>query len=134
MRRAPGSQPGLEVTLRGGWAERPRAPVREDVEHLTKPLPVLGQLVDPRRRGRIELPATNDSALLERLQTRGEDVRAAAVEPGMEIRVAELVVLEKLADDEQRPALAHEVEGVRHRAVLVVAAGHAPIVTTSLHN
>ena len=43
----------------------------------------------------------------------------------MEIGVAKLVVLEQLADDEQRPALADEVEGVRHRAVLVVALGHS---------
>ncbi len=121
MRSAPGSQPGSRSPVAAGWAERSRAPVREDVEHLPQTLSVLGELVDPGRRGRIELPATNDSALLERLQARGEDVRAAAVEPRMEIRVAELIVLEQLADDEQRPALAHEVEGVRHRAVLVVA-------------
>ena len=52
----------------------------------------------------------------------------------MQIRVAELVVLEELANDEQRPALAHEVEGVRHRAVLAVAASHAAIVPTMLPN
>ena len=98
--------------------------MREDVEHLTETLPVLGELVDPGRSGRIELPATDDSAVLERLQPRSEDVRAAAVESRMEIGVAELVVLEELADDEQRPALAHEVEGVRHRAVLRVALRH----------
>ena len=126
MRRAPGSQPGSRSPSRGGRAERPRAPVCEDVEHLTETLAVLGELVDPGRRGRLELPATDDSALLERLQPRGEDVRAAAVEPRMEIRVAELVVLEELANDEQRPALAHEVEGVRHRAVLRIAPSHAP--------
>ena len=98
--------------------------MREDVEHLAQPLAVLGELVDPRRGRRVEPSPPDDAALLERLQARGEDVRAAAVEPGVQIRVAQRALLEQLADDEQRPALADEVEGVRDRAVLVVALGH----------
>ena len=94
MRRAPAKPARLEIALLGGRAERLRAPVRKDVEHLAEALAVLGELVDPRRRRRIELPAADDSALLEGLQTRGEDVRPAAGEPRMQIRVAELVVLE----------------------------------------
>ena len=39
----------------------------------------------------------------------------------MEVGVTELLVLEELADDEQRPALADDVERVRDGAVLVVA-------------
>ena len=50
----------------------------------------------------------------------------------MEVQVAELAVLEELADDEQRPALTHEIEGVRDRAVLVVALRHAAIVAARL--
>ena len=123
---------GLEVAARRGRTERPRAPVREHVEHLAEPLAVLRELVDPRRRGRVELAAADDASLLERLQARGEDVRAAAGETCVEIRVAELVVLEELADDEQRPALTDEVERMRHRAVLVVALRHAPIVAELL--
>ena len=46
------------------------------------------------------------------------------VEPRVEVRVAKRPLVEQLADDEQRPALADEVEGVRDRAVLVVALGH----------
>ena len=46
-------------------------------------------------------------------------------EPAVEVGVAELLVLEQLPDDEQRPALADDVERVRDRAVLVVALAHA---------
>ena len=96
----------------------------EDVQDGLAAPPVLRELVDPRRCGRIELPATNDAALLERLQARCEDVRSAAVEAGVEVRVAERAVVQELAHDEQRPALAHEIEGVCDRAVLLVTLPH----------
>jgi hypothetical protein len=39
----------------------------------------------------------------------------------VEVRVPKLIVLEELPDDEQRPALTHDVERMGERAVLVVA-------------
>ncbi len=47
------------------------------------------------------------------------------VQSPVEIRIAERTLVEQLAYDEQRPALPDEVEGVRDRAVLVVALAHA---------
>ena len=46
----------------------------------------------------------------------------------MEVGVAERALLEELADDEQRPALAHQVERVCHRAVLAVLLHQIAIV------
>ncbi len=46
----------------------------------------------------------------------------------MEVGITELLVLDELADDEQRPTLADDVESVRNGAVLVVALGHGGIV------
>ena len=87
-------------------------------------LAVLRELVDGGRSRWTSRRLLDDSTALEVLQPRGEDVRAAAVEPGVEIRVPQAALLEKLTDDEQRPALADEVEGVCDRAVLVVRLCH----------
>src|SRR5687768_4833678 len=97
----------------------------EHVEHLAEPRAVLRELVDPRSGRRIELAAAHDPSLLERLQARSEDVRPAAGKSRVEVRVAKLVVFQQLTDDQQGPALADEVERMRHRTVLVVALGHA---------
>ena len=121
IRIAPASQPGSSSSSRVGGPERARAPVREHVHDRAKLQSVLGQLVDGRRGGRREAPPRDDSVSLEVLEPGSEDVRPAAVEAGVEVRVPELAVLEKLTDDEQRPALADHVEGVCDRAVLVVA-------------
>ena len=115
---------GFQVVARHRRPERARTPVREHVQDVPEPLAVLGQLVDPRRRRWLELSPADDAALLERLQARREDVRSAARQPRVEVRVAKRTLVEQLANDEQRPALADEVEGVRDRAVLVVTLGH----------
>jgi hypothetical protein len=98
--------------------------VREHVQDLTQPFAVLGELVHPRRGRWLQATPPDDASLLERLQARGEDVGAAADEVRVEIRVALRALVQQLADDEQRPALPDEVEGMRHGAVLVVALGH----------
>ena len=65
----------------------------------------------------------HDAAGLELPQAGGQDVRPDPGEPGGEVGVAGRA-LQQLADDEQRPALAHEREGVRDRAVLVEPLPH----------
>ena len=69
---------------------------------------------------------------LELLEAGGEDVRAAADEVGVEVGVAELLVLQELPHDQERPALADDVERVGDRAVLVVAPHAAPDCTPAI--
>src|SRR5919106_2624803 len=111
----------LELDLLGRRPERPGAPVGEDEHHGAKLLPVLGELVDRGRGRRRQAPPPHDAIALELLEPGGEDVRPTSVKVGVEVGVAKLAVLDELADDQQRPALADDVEGVRDRAVLVVA-------------
>ena len=106
------------------------APVRQLAEDRREREAVLGQLVDGRGCGRRKLAPGDDAATLEILEAGGEDVRPATGERPMEVGVPQLAVLEELAHDEQRPALTHEVEGGRDRAVLVVAL-HADLDSTA---
>ena len=84
----------------------------------------LGELVHGRRGRRRELATADDSASLEVLQADGEDVRPAAGEVAVQIRVAKGPVLEQLANDEERPPLPDEVERMGDRAVVVVGLRH----------
>jgi hypothetical protein len=83
--------------------------------------PPVGLLVDPRRRGRGKLAASHDPGLLQPAQSLGEDVGARARQARLKVREA-LGPQQQLADDQERPALSHEVEGVRRRAPIIVRA------------
>ena len=61
---------------------------------------------------------------LEVAEPGREDVRPDSGQAFGEVGVA-LRPLHQLADDEQGPAVADDVEGVGHRAVLVVVLRHA---------
>jgi hypothetical protein len=125
----PGEPSRLEVRVPRRGAQRTCAPVRQHVHHRAELQSVLRELVDVRRGRWGEAPARHDSVTLELFETRGEDVRAAANEAGVKIGVPKLPVLEKLPYDQERPALAYDVECVRDRAVLVVALHTAPDCT-----
>ena len=119
VRSAFSSQPGGFSMSAGGGPSVCRPPARERADHGRERRAGLGELVDRRGGGRREPPARDHAARLELLEPGREHVRRAARQPLVEIAVAQRAVLE-LAHEQQRPALADEVERVGHRAVLVV--------------
>src|SRR5918994_3904187 len=115
-----------------GWrTDRPEPPERQLAHGRLEPLPVRGQLVDLRGRRRIQAPLGHDATALEVLESRGQDVRADAWKARREIGVP-LRALQKLPNDQERPALANEAEGMGDRAVLVVALAHGRSVARPL--
>jgi hypothetical protein len=90
------------------------------VDCLLELAPVLGQLVDGRGGRRRQLLPPHDSAGLEVAQPRREDVRADARQSAQQVGVAPGPV-QQVADDQQRPALADELERVGDGTVLGVA-------------
>ena len=79
----------------------------------------LGQLVDARARRRRELAPAHEPGLLELAQALGEHVGAEARQAGAQVGEA-LRAEQQLADDQQRPALADDVEGARDAAAVAV--------------
>src|ERR1700716_2553500 len=61
-----------------------------------------------------------DAGLLELAQPVGEQVRRDSGQPVAQVRVATCPLQRQLADDQQRPAIADDVERLRHSAVLIV--------------
>ena len=82
------------------------APAGELSEHRLQRLPGLGQLVPP---GPPLSDLSHDSVLLERAQTRGEDVGADTAEPAQQLGVAARPE-QQVPHDQKRPALADDVE------------------------
>src|SRR5581483_3287862 len=115
--------PRIELVLVGRRAEREEAPERELAHHRPEPLPVLRELVHARGGRRRQRAPGDDPVRLEVAQAGGEDVGADTGQVVDEVRVP-LRAVHQLADDEQRPALADQVERVSNRAVLVVALSH----------
>ena len=110
------ADPGL---ARGEGRHAAEAPER-DHDRLEL-APALGELVDPRSRGRGERAAADDARLLEVAQALGEDVGADVWESGAQVGEA-LGPQQQLADDEQGPALADDVEGACDPAAVAVRA------------
>ena len=106
----------------------PAAERRDDRLELLAPL---GQLVDARAGRRGKLAPPHDSRPLELAQALSEDVGAGVDDARAKIREA-LGAEQQLADDQQRPALADEIEGMRRRARFAVGTracgGHTPIL------
>ena len=97
--------------------ERGPAPERkDDLLEITAPV---GERVDVRRRRRRELVALDDARALEFAQAIGDDVGARVREASLEIGET-LRPEQQLADHEQRPALADEIESVGDRAAIAV--------------
>ena len=119
---------------RGEGGDAAEAPEREDDR--LELAPALGELVDPRSRGRGERAATHDARLLEVAQALGEDVGAHVGEPGAQVGEA-LGAQQQLAHHEQGPALADDVEGARDPAAVAVCAfarGHGSKSTLKLES
>ena len=123
MRRVDGHRVGGDDLLLPRIAHRLEAPGAER-EHDRLELAAVGrQLVDDDARARH--PA-DDAGRLQLLEPRRQDVARDARQPRGELSVAARPD-EQVADDEQGPALAHELQGPRDAAVLpVVACGHRP--------
>jgi len=80
-----------------------------------------GQLVHPGAGRRRELAPAHDRRPLQLLQPLGENVRTDAGQAGAQAGEA-LGAEHQLAHDEEGPALTDQVEGMRRRASVVVAA------------
>jgi len=113
---ADGAKSGLARREGGHAAEAPE----RDHDRLEL-ASALGELVDPRSRWRREGATTHQARLLEIAQALGQDVGADVRQSGAQIGEA-LGAQQQLADDEEGPALAHEVEGARDPAAVAVGA------------
>src|SRR5205807_10497831 len=112
-----------ELVRRGRRAERAGAPECEFPHDRLQLEAVVRQLVDPgggRWRQRL---LRGDAGGLEVAEPGCEDVRSDSGQALGEVGVA-LRPPQQLADDEQGPAVADDVEGVSHGAVLVVVLRH----------
>src|SRR5919112_1953715 len=91
----------------------------------------VSELVDPGSRRRGKLPAPHDPGPLELAPALGEDVWARARQAGAQIGEA-LGAEQQLANHQERPALAYQVEGVGGGASVAVRAhgSHARDSTT----
>jgi len=98
-------------------APHPRTPLAESLERIADARPLLGESVEHRAVG---MQAAHDAIGFEASQPLGQQIAGDAwqsVAQFMEPRRT----AEQLAEDEDRPAVAHEVERCRHRAHLLVA-------------
>src|SRR5687768_13719556 len=100
---------------------RARAPTAEGHDHALEIRAPFGELVHPRGGGRREFAAADDPRFLQLLEALGEDVRADARQTGAEVGET-LRTEDQLANDQEGPPLADEVEGVGRRASIFVAA------------
>ncbi len=100
------------------------APERE--QHRLELAPVLAELVDVGGGRRGEPAARDEAGGLQVAQPRGQQVRGEPGQPGLQVGVA-LRAGDQLAHDQQRPALADQVERAGERADLVVGAARRPI-------
>src|SRR5204862_2534404 len=70
----------------------------------------------------VELPG-DDAVLLENLETLREHIGSDPLEGALEILEAPRPG-EQVADDQQRPALAEQLERLGHRTALAITLGH----------
>src|SRR5947208_1765049 len=76
----------------------------------------------PRRMLGVELPG-DDAVLLENLQTLRQHIGGDPGERGLKVLEAPRAG-EQVADEQQRPALAEQLERLGHRTALAVTLGH----------
>src|SRR6266511_4025689 len=91
-----------EVILLGRRIDRAKTPERERADDRLQLAAVGGQLVDLRRRRRIQTTFRHQPTSLQLLEPRREDVRADAGQAGSEI-VEALRPLEQLPDNQEQP-------------------------------
>src|SRR5581483_11987295 len=115
--------PREELVLVRGRPERAGAPERELPHDGLQLAAVVGELVDARGRGRRQPPLRDDAGGLEVAEPGRQDVRPDARQALRQVGVA-LRPVHQLLDDEHRPPLPDEAEGVRDGAVVLVFLGH----------
>ena len=102
--------------------ERP-APDRQRTHHETEPTPAIGERVRGARWSlRVEL-ARHEALTFHSLQAVGEKPRRDAGQLGAKL-LEPCRPPQQIAHDQQRPALANEIERLRDWAVLTVALRH----------
>ena len=122
-------QPRADRAARGhvvgltGWAQPPDPPSTEGPQDGLEAPALVGQLVDGPRRRRRQLAAGHEATVLHLAESRGQEVRGDAGEGPIEVGETGGAG-QQLADDQQRPALADDVECLSHGAVLAVRAFH----------
>src|SRR5215470_15610829 len=100
-----------------------RPPGGEGADHRAELASFVGQLVlRPRGMVGIEAPA-HEAVLLHELEPLGEDVGREAGQAGLQIAEAARAS-EQIAHHEERPAIAHHLEGLGYRAALPVELRH----------
>ncbi len=122
--------PGRDGPVRGGLGahlgrraqrgEQLHAEARHRLQDRHGVARLRGRRVDRAGRGRRQLLRRDEAVLGERLETLGEERRR---DPGQVLAEVDeaLVAEEQLAEDQQAPAIADEVERAGDRAVLAVA-------------
>ena len=94
---------------------------------------VAGECIDRAGDGRGEHLAFHDAGGFELFEPSGQESWGDRTEPVLQVRVA-LRPAEQLANDQQRPALADDVEGVGEWAVLLIRTSrHARKLAELLH-
>ena len=113
-RQRVGPERRVAVRERGDAAE-----AAELEDHRLELAPALGQLVDPRAGRRASVRRAHQPGALQLAQALGEHVGADLRQPGAQVGEA-LGAEQQLAHDQQRPALADEVERARDAAAVSV--------------
>jgi len=120
--RLQGQQQRIDAQLGGGCGFLLGAPAAKlEQDRLERPA-AAGELVDSDAGGRVEDVAADDARALKLVQPLGEDVRADPVQAGPQLDEP-FRPEDQLADDQQRPPVADDVEGAGDPAGVVVAAG-----------
>ena len=116
-----------------GEVGRAGCPVAEGAEGRLELAAPLGELINlGRRRGRERTPAADDAVSLELAKALGEHVRARGRQARADVGEA-LGPVAQLAQDQDRPALTHQLERVGEPAEVVVRAllgGHRGYIYT----
>ena len=120
------------ISCRRGSSGARRAPAAERDEHGLELAAPARSARRPGGGGRRQPALAHDADLLELAQALREHVRARVREPGAEVGEA-LRAEQQLAHDQQRPALADEVEGAGDAARLAVCALAWPWVARLAH-
>src|SRR6266508_2977412 len=114
-----------EHVIRLGIAQRLGAPATKQQHDVFELGAIGGQLVNHTGRRPRQHAAAHDANLLELLQPGGQNIGRNAWQTLAQLGEA-LGPEDQVANDQQRPALAHELEGAGEAAELVIApTGHA---------
>ena len=100
------------------------APHRQRSDDETEPAPAVSQRVGSARRALRVERARHQSLALHSAQAVGKQLRRDAGQLGTEV-LKSRGAPQQIADDKERPALANQIERLRHGAVLTIPFRHA---------